>query len=97
MTCEKVGLLVGAYGGERHIQMLRQPDIDVLVCGEINEWESNEYVRDAVQFGQRKALVVIGHAASEEPGMREITPWLQARLPEIPMTFIPVGQPFLWA
>lgn len=96
MPCSKIGLLVGACGGEMHIEVLGQPGMDVLVCGEINEWETSEYVRDALQIGQRKALVIIGHAPSEEAGIQEVIPWLQARVPDVPITFIPTGQPFRW-
>ncbi|HEX2950467.1 MAG TPA: Nif3-like dinuclear metal center hexameric protein, partial [Armatimonadota bacterium] len=96
MPCTKAGLLIGACGGTAQITMLARPDIDLLICGEINEWETNIYVRDAMDLGQRKALVVIGHAASEEPGMDEILPWLQARLPGLPITFLPTEQPFQW-
>jgi hypothetical protein len=35
---------------------------------------------------------VLGHAASEEPGMRAIIPWLQARIPGVPITFVPTGR-----
>lgn len=96
MQCSKIGILVGAPGGEWQIKTLGQPEIEVLICGEINEWETNEYVRDALQLQQRKALVIIGHAASEEAGIQEVVPWLQARVPDVPITFIPTGQPFQW-
>ena len=79
-----------------HIRALGHPDVEVLLCGEIHEWETSEYVRDALRLGHRKALVVFGHAASEEAGMQEIVPWLQARLPRVVITFVPTGHPFLW-
>jgi putative NIF3 family GTP cyclohydrolase 1 type 2 len=92
MTCESIGLLVGAPGGRMQIEAFSGLSLDVLVCGEINEWETNEYVRDATAIGHPRALVLTGHSVSEEDGMREIIPWLQARLPEVPVTFIPTGQ-----
>jgi putative NIF3 family GTP cyclohydrolase 1 type 2 len=91
MSCKRVGFMVGANGGRTHIEALSDLSLDVLVCGEINEWETNEYIRDAVGTGQPKALIVIGHSVSEEDGIREITPWLQERLPEMNVTFIPTG------
>jgi putative NIF3 family GTP cyclohydrolase 1 type 2 len=93
MTCKRIGFLVGACGGRMHITAFGDWSLDMLVCGEINEWETNEYVRDASAAGHPKALVVIGHSVSEEDGMQEIIPWLQARLPEMPITFIPTGHP----
>jgi putative NIF3 family GTP cyclohydrolase 1 type 2 len=93
MACEKVGILVGAPGGRMQIEALSGLSLDTLVCGEINEWDINEYVRDALAAGHPKALIVTGHSISEEDGMLEVIPWLQARLPEMTFTFIPTGHP----
>jgi putative NIF3 family GTP cyclohydrolase 1 type 2 len=92
MTCETVGFLVGAIGGRAHIEFFSKQSLDMLVCGEIDEWETNEYVRDAASAGRALSLAIIGHAVSEEDGMREMVPWLQARLPGTPIAFIPTGQ-----
>lgn len=89
MECRTVGIAVGAPGGGAHIRDLDSTNMDVLLCGEIHEWETSEYVRDAMQLGQHKAIVVFGHAPSEEPGMQEIIPWLQSRLPQEKITYIP--------
>jgi putative NIF3 family GTP cyclohydrolase 1 type 2 len=94
MTCRRVGLLAGAIGGRIQIALLRQEDVDVLVCGEIDEWETSEYVRDAVAQGQAKALIVLGHANSEEPGMAWLVEWLRPRFPDVAITHVPVGDPF---
>lgn len=93
MTCQKVGILVGAFGGQMQISTLGRLALDVLVCGEIHEWETSEYVRDAMHLGHPKALIVTGHSVSEEDGMREIIPWLEERLPDVPITFLPAGHP----
>jgi putative NIF3 family GTP cyclohydrolase 1 type 2 len=93
MTCETVGIMVGAIGGEMHIKTLGRLGLDVLICGEIHEWETSEYVRDAIRLGHPRALIVIGHSVSEEDGMREIIPWLEERLPGLSITFIPAGHP----
>lgn len=92
MYCQHIGFLPGAIGHEAQIGAFSRPDLDVLICGEINEWETNEYARDAVHQGRNKALIVLGHAASEESGMKWIIPWLQTRLPDIPITFIPTAK-----
>jgi len=94
MLCGRVGLAVGAAGGRLHIKVLRHEDMDVLVCGEINEWETCEYMRDAVHAGERKALIVLGHANSEEAGMRWLVDWLRPLVPDVEITFIPAGDPF---
>ncbi len=89
----RVGLMVGAPPGRWHIEALRNAHLDALIVGEINEWETSEYVRDARWAGLAKALIVIGHSVSEEDGMRLVVPWLQARLPEVPIAFLPTGHP----
>ena len=90
-TCRRVSLLVGSPGGRWQIPALGQPDVDVLICGEINEWEISEYVRDAIHQGASKALVVIGHEPSEEAGMAYLAEWLRERVPGVPVTHIPTG------
>jgi putative NIF3 family GTP cyclohydrolase 1 type 2 len=70
MKCRKIAFSVGASGGTSQIHQLAQTGADVVVVGEINEWETCEYVRDAMASGQKKALLVLGHANSEEPGMK---------------------------
>ncbi len=91
-VCRKVALRVGAYDWETHVQALRQ-DIDVLVVGEINEWETSEYTRDALSLGMKKALIITGHVPSEEPGMAYLVEWLQPHFPGIPIDSHPGRQP----
>lgn len=93
MSCSRVGLLVGAVGGRRQIEMLSE--VDVLVVGEVREWETTEYVRDANWQGdQEKGLIVIGHALSEDPGMAWLAEWLEPRLPNTIVVHQPSGDPF---
>ena len=94
LPCRHVGLLVGAWGGRKQIEYLGRDDVEVLVCGEVNEWETTEYVRDAAEAGIQKGLIVLGHALSEEPGMQWLVDWLQPRVPDVPVTHIPTGDPF---
>jgi putative NIF3 family GTP cyclohydrolase 1 type 2 len=94
MACQRVGLLLGAIGGRPQINFMGHEDVDVLVCGEIDEWETSEYVRDAVAQRRQKALIILGHANSEEPGMKWLVEWLHARFPDITITHVPVGDPF---
>lgn len=93
MSCQRVAVSPGSPPIEYQLGPLSH-GADVLIAGEINEWELNEYVRDANAFGFKKAVIVIGHAASEEPGMRLMTKWIQARLPNIPIQFLPTTNPF---
>jgi len=96
MACRGIAVLPGCPGRGAQIGALAQPEVDVVITGEISEWETSEYVRDATRLNQGKGLLVLGHAASEEPGMRWVTPWLQARLPGIAIRFVPTGTLFHW-
>jgi putative NIF3 family GTP cyclohydrolase 1 type 2 len=97
LLCRRIGLLVGAIGGRVHISVLGRDDIDALVCGEIAEWETCEYVRDAERLGLKKGLIVIGHEPSEEAGMAYLAEWLRERLPGVPAIHIPAGNPLAFA
>jgi len=94
MRCERIALLPGFPPAEFQMKCLGEDEADVLIAGEIHEWETSEYVRDANHLGYKKGLVVIGHAASEEPGLRWIIPWLEERLPGLAIHFVPTGTPF---
>lgn len=96
MVCWHVALLPGQAGGASQIEMIGQPGVDVLVCGEVAEWETTEYARDAMHMGLAKALIVVGHANSEESGMLYLVDWLNPLLPGIPITHIPANDPFSW-
>ena len=86
--CQTAGLLPGAPGARWQVSALSAPGVDVLITGEIAEWETSEFARDALHLKLGKGLIITGHAASEEPGMRRMAPWLEQRLPGVPVTFI---------
>ena len=90
-TCSKVLVMPGASGGRSQIQAMSKEQPDVLICGEIAEWETAEYVRDARAKGQQLSLIVLGHIASEEPGSAYMARWLQKKFPGMPVTHVPAG------
>lgn len=94
LKCTKIGLSVGAPASMSQIKMLQRDDIEVLVAGESREWETVEYVRDAMDAGMKKAIIYLGHVVSEEDGMKYLAEDLQKVIPELPVTFIPAGNPF---
>ena len=95
--CSRMVLLPGAPGGQRQIGAIRKYQPDLLITGELNEWETSEYVRDARFIGEKIALVVLGHSVSEEPGMEWLVPVLRQKAPGIPVTHIVSGDAFSWA
>ena len=94
MKVTRVGFSPGAAGSQREIQALEQDDVQVLLVGETREWETVEYAADAASQGRKKALIVIGHIPSEQPGMEECTRWLKGFVTGVPVEFVPAKQPF---
>jgi len=94
MKITKVGFSPGAAGSQREIRALEQDDVQVLMVGETREWETVEYAADAVSEGRKKALIVIGHIPSEQPGMEECARWLKGFMKDVPVEFVPARQPF---
>ena len=70
------------------------PKADAIIAGEIREWESSEYVRDAITAGRDKALVLVGRSVSEDPGMKVCAQWLGTIVPEAPVRWLPAGDPY---
>jgi len=95
--CERIALLPGAAGGQRQILLAENEKPDVLIVGEVHEWETAEYIRDARQLGSKISLIVLGHGVSEEPGMAWLVEWLGPKLPGLPINHLASGDPFIWA
>ena len=70
------------------------PGMDVVVAGEVREWESAEYARDVVFTGRGKGLILLGRVVSEEPGMRVCADWLGRIVPAVPVQHIAAGDPY---
>lgn len=91
MKLKNVQFIPGAAGGEFHIRILGNADIDVLIAGEAPQWETYEYVRDAIAQGQNKAVVFIGHINSEESGMQYCAEWMSEFIVDIPVFYLKSG------
>lgn len=94
MRVTRVALAPGAAGFALHRQALQRPDVDVLLIGEAHEWETVEYVADAIAAGQKKALILTGHIPSEQAGMEEFARWLRTFLNNVTVTFVATADPF---
>jgi putative NIF3 family GTP cyclohydrolase 1 type 2 len=73
-------------------------DIDVVVGGETPETDGpvddTEYVADAAFFGRNKGQIIMGHEASEEPGMEDCANWLRTFITEVPIQFVKANEPY---
>ncbi len=96
MKVSKVWLSEGAPGSRQHIELLERDDVDVLLTGEAQQWETYEYARDAVSQGRKKAVIFLGHINSEEAGMKYCADWLGTFIKDVPITFIECG-PSYWS
>ena len=92
MTVRKVGLLPGYTLIQASIAMM--PGVDVIVAGEVQEWESAFYAQDVAFAGLKKGFISIGRVVNEAPGMQVCADWLRTIVPEVPIRFIPAGDPY---
>ena len=95
LSVTRVATLPGAAGSQRQILELRKDDVEVLLVGEVPEWETISYVRDASTQGRHKALVLLGHEVSEEAGMTSVVNDVRGLFPKLPVVHLPAGQP-MW-
>ena len=89
-----LAMLPGAGGPVGHRRMLQRDDVEVLVIGEVPEWETIEYVADAAAQGKRKALILMGHIPSEQAGMENCASWLKTFVKNVKIGFVPTAEPF---
>lgn len=94
LVVDKAVFSAGAPGSTTHIRRLQDEETKLIIIGEAPEWESLAYVNDACQAGLPKAMIILGHTVSEEAGMDYCATWLRTFIPELPVHFIPAGDPF---
>jgi putative NIF3 family GTP cyclohydrolase 1 type 2 len=95
LRVSRLAFVPGAAPRDVQVAAFRE-DVEAVVVGESREWETVLYAVDAAAQGRRKGLIVIGHDLSEEAGMRECADWLRGFVTEVPVEFLPAGEPF-WA
>ncbi|MBW4084288.1 Nif3-like dinuclear metal center hexameric protein [Paenibacillus sp. S150] len=88
-SCARVGILVGYRGGgPAAIPLYEEAALDLIIAGEGPEWETPEYLKDAARQGRNKALIMLGHAESEAPGMKLLAELLSSQFPGLPVHFV---------
>lgn len=96
LRVKNVRFAAGAPGSARHIKLLEDNNVDVVLAGEAQQWETYEYMRDAVDQGRKKAIVFLGHINSEEAGMDYCCTWLKSFIHDVPVYFVESG-PSFWS
>lgn len=69
----------------------RYEETDLIVAGEVREWENTHYAADIYTVGEKRGLITIGRVVSEDPGMRACAAWLKNVVKEVPAQWITVG------
>ena len=73
---------------------LKNFDNYIFIMGEICEWACAEYVRDAVELGHKKALIILGHIGSEREGMNLTAKMLKEQYPSISVKYFETEEAF---
>ena len=93
----RAALLPGYRGtGDLVAHVFRETGADVVLAGEGPEWEAMEYARDAAAMGFSRAVLWLGHQASESPGMRRIADALRSRC-SAPVVWLDQPEAFAWS
>ncbi len=98
---KRVGILVGggSLGLGREVmpmEVMERNNLNVLICGDITEWTTVEYINDAQQLGMDRAMIHLGHERTEEPGMKHLPKLLKRYVHGVPITFISAGEPYTY-
>jgi putative NIF3 family GTP cyclohydrolase 1 type 2 len=90
----KAALSHGMYWLTDLRKLLAEPGVDLVVLGE-PQWENelSLYNFDLDAAGQKKGMIVLGQQVSEEPGCGEMAAWLKSFIGEVPIEWIPTGEP----
>ena len=71
----------------------RYSEVDMIVAGEVREWENTHYAADMFTAGGKRALVTVGRVVSEDPGMRACAEWLKTVV-DVPAQWVGAGDPY---
>lgn len=90
----KAALSTGLIRVAELAQLLQEPAVDAVIVGEPVEWEASPYFEDVIASGQKKGMIILGQAVSEDPGSGEAARWLSTFVLEVSVKWLPAGDPF---
>lgn len=77
------------FGSVGHItDFVNSDDYDFMLTGEIGEWNSAEYIRDASELGYKKAGLIMSHCGSERAGMKLVADIIKENHPDLEVLYI---------
>lgn len=88
--------IMGGPGDTATLNSMDAEKIDALLCMEMIDFTTCQYIRDAAMLGHGKCAVQIGHFNLEEPGMEYMARWLPQALGDTcpPVFFAPMGDTY---
>lgn len=88
-TVAFVGHLYLSVPEEHGTRIANDDNIDVLIPGELIDWTTASYMRDAGQLGMHKAILHVGHMSMEELGMKYAVHTIGGLIQNaVPITFV---------
>jgi putative NIF3 family GTP cyclohydrolase 1 type 2 len=72
----------------------RYTEADLIVAGEVREWENTHFAADLFTAGEKHGLVTIGRVVSEDPGMRLCATWIKSMVKEFPVQHFDAGDAY---
>ncbi|HVV44073.1 MAG TPA: Nif3-like dinuclear metal center hexameric protein [Bryobacteraceae bacterium] len=76
------------------IMWTRYTEADLIVAGEVREWENTHFAADLFTAGEKHGLVTVGRVVSEDPGMRLCSTWIQSIFKEFPVQHFDAGDAY---
>ena len=89
--CDELSCFFGAPGGSAFTE-LKDDRCQILLIGEICEWNACEYARDAAQLGRKKAVLIMGHVGSERDGMVYTADLIAEKHPGLDVKYFECGE-----
>lgn len=87
MKFTKFTFMAGASEGQYHIEMLCNPDEEMLIAGNAPERKTYLYANDLVQQSKNKAVIFLSHPKLKEVEMKYTSEWLQTLVKNVPIHF----------
>jgi putative NIF3 family GTP cyclohydrolase 1 type 2 len=76
------------------VMWTRYTEADLIIAGEVREWENTHFAADLLTAGEKHGLVTIGRVVSEDPGMRLCSTWIQSIVKEFPVRHFDAGDAY---
>lgn len=85
VPCKHISTCMGSPGDIFYIAS--RENTEIIIVGEICEWNNGEYIRDCAALGFTKSLLILGHVGSERSGMMHIADCLKEKAPELEVKY----------